>query len=102
LPDGLSSIPPDSLNKLVNKIGIECKRDLNVAVLTKWSPEFETLFRKNLYNQLKKSLSEEIKKQLVDCFISKYKKIYAHGVPKEIPIDVENKVLGACYLELKQ
>ena len=100
LPDGLASIQRDSLNKLVNKIGIACKLELGVNILTKWSAEFEKKFRVNLYSSLKKTLSEEIKLRICDCLIAQYKAIYPNGMPKEIPLEIENKVLGICFVKV--
>lgn len=102
LPDGLASIPSDTLNKLVNKMALACRTELNTAFSTKWSPEFEKVFRDYLYNRLKKTLPENIKNKLCDCFITQYKIIYPNGMPKEVPLDVENKVLGICYIKIEE
>lgn len=78
------------------------KNSLNTVILTKWSPEFEIVFKSDLYKILKKSLSETIKNKLCDCIILQYKSIFPKGMPNTVSIEIENKVLGVCYIKIVQ
>lgn len=100
LPAGISSVPSDSLSKLVNNMLVACRTELNLSALRRWSPQFEQLFRNYLYSRLKKALSENLKNSLCDCMIKQYKLIYPDGMPKEVSSDMEKRVLGDCYLQM--
>ncbi|OOQ57004.1 hypothetical protein [Mucilaginibacter pedocola] len=109
LPNGLESIPQDSLTRLARKIGVDygfahAKEAIAgetglTPTLRPWTKEMETMFREAiLSNNEGGDLAE--KNKACDCFITELKKIYPDSVMLPFPAGVLTKVSAVCMEKL--
>ena len=108
LPNGVESIPIDSLSRLSMRIGKEYglshatgQNDSGlVPTAVPWSKELEQTCREGF---LRGMTPEELKdgNKLCDCVLIKLKKIYPDSVIIPFPKDVILKVANDCHNEIK-
>jgi hypothetical protein len=110
LPNGIESVPADSLNRLSIKIGAEygyahekeavASATGMVPTLRPWTKEIERGLREAV---LSGSKPEELKENtiLCDCYITELKKAYTDSVMLPVPHDTIQKVAKICYDKLK-
>lgn len=106
LPDGLQSIPADSLHKLSMKIGADyaaINPDAFKSAITRkvaWSPEVENLIRRGM-NETAQKAGIKLNDQFCDCAIARLKKIYPDSLVTPTSPEMNTQVARECAKELQ-
>ena len=96
-PNGLESIPKDSLRIVYYKVGESCVADITNPVFKKWTPGYEKILKAELMQiENFKNVKEEVKAQFCDCYIQKLKEMYPNGIKGKIPDDLQTRLSTDC------
>lgn len=105
LPNGLESIPADSLHKLSMKIGADYA-SMNPGAFSSaaprkvaWSPEIERLIRRGM-NETAEKAGVKLNDQFCDCAIAQLKKLYPDSLVTPTSPEVNTKIAADCAKEL--
>ncbi|MEB0277195.1 hypothetical protein [Mucilaginibacter sp. 10B2] len=96
-PNGLESIPKDSLRNVYYRVGESCATGITNPVFKAWTTEYEKILKAQLMqNENFKDVKEEVKAQFCDCYVQKLKAMYPNGIKGKIPEDVQNRLSKDC------
>jgi len=96
LPNGMESVPPDSLYAVSRTIGKLCAQEMKGAKMyVSWAPESEAAFKSTLMTAMS-SIEESRRNKLCDCFISELKLKDPKGFSSPIPKARQDSIIDIC------
>lgn len=98
-PEGVETIPADTLKKVVERVGMECAE---TVTRLSWTPVIEKAFLRKFSDfEGLKGYSEEKKTNYVGCLLAKLKEKYPKGLMKEISQGEMDSLYADCLHVLK-
>jgi hypothetical protein len=100
LPNGIGSVPQDSITRLANKIGFSCVQSLKNPVYL-WSPMLVERIKLTVLNKPEMRIyRDDVKSQLVDCLMAKLQKQFSDGFTDELIKQQAEKMSKDCIAEI--
>jgi len=106
LPDGLTSVPTDSLPRIYNIIDRECISTIKDLVLNSWNPQMLAILKNGLLkNEGIAVLTAEQKDKFCDCYLDEVQVFFPNGlvgkIDNALQLKLENKCIKQLNLDLR-
>jgi len=100
LPQGMGSVPQDSISRLAQSIGASCTLTIKDALFT-WSPLMIQTIKQQLAARPElQNMTADIKAQLADCLLVKYQKQFPNGFTIAMIGSAAEKYVKECMAEI--